>query len=165
MSFPYWTQQITQVLSFVTRPAKATVWAQIIPSWISLVEKAVSTSRRLSIKFYISGINFVQFVIQMDYKLSQSKVEKSRQFSWAYNYMVDFHRPSHINFMVVTHTQVPILKILINASKVNRTCTQANTKATFSNNKLVSQYHSTYAEICMLLCSNDLKYRLFKNLR
>lgn len=145
MSFPYWTQQITQVLSFVTRPAKATVWAQIIPSWISLVEKAVSTSRRLSIKFYISGINFVQFVIQMDYKLSQSKVEKSRQFSWAYIWLI-FTGP--VTFMVVTHTQVPILKILINASKVNRTCTRANTKATFSNNKLVSQYHSTYAEIC-----------------
>ena len=61
----------------------------------------------------------------MDYELSQSKVEKSRQFLCAYTWLI-FTGP--VTFVVVTHTQVPILKILINALKVNKAYTQANTK-------------------------------------
>ena len=58
----------------------------VIFLWISLAEKQYLLPvnfRRLSIKFYISGINFV-FLIQLDYKLLQSKFETSRQFLFTY---------------------------------------------------------------------------------
>ena len=66
---------------------------------------------KFSIKFYISGINFVQFV-QTDFKLWQSKFEKSRWILCAY--MVDFRRPSHICVIYIWHFKS--FKYMVNLS-------------------------------------------------